>query len=67
MYIDPGFGSLLFQAAAAIVAVCGAYFAATKGWFRKLFSKKNTPKPEETAAEEKPEKDSGTDSDGFLK
>lgn len=64
MYIDPGFGSLLFQAIAALAVACGAYFVATKGWFRNLFGKKKTPKPDPGTRKKT---DSETDSDGFLK
>lgn len=39
MYFDPGIGSLIIQAAIAMLAVLGGYFAIAKtklkNWFRK--------------------------------
>lgn len=59
MYIDPGFGSLVFQAILALLISLGAYIVKMKGWF-SVFKKKC---PSKTPVE----RNDNIDKNGFLK
>ena len=58
MYIDPGFGSLLFQGA------CVAYFAFCKAKVLGVFRRKKKEEEDSSSASVSP---ADTDEDGFLK
>ena len=65
MYIDPGFGSLLFQSAAAVAAACAISWAAASGKVKALFRSKKSVSSEEAVSPEK--EDPKIDENGFLK
>lgn len=71
MYVDLGFGSMLFQALAAALIACGAYGIACRRGLRKYFHKlqeedsKITPPPDPNPKNRPPRID--TDENGFLK
>lgn len=64
MYIDPGFGSLLFQGVAAFLAACVAYFAFCKAKVLGVFRRKKKEEKDSSSASVSP---ADTDEDGFLK
>lgn len=65
MYIDPGFGSLLFQSAAAVAAACAISWAAASGKVKSLFRRKKSVPPADAVSPEKT--DPKIDENGFLK
>lgn len=64
MYIDPGFGSLLFQGVVAFLATCIAYFAFCKAKVLGVFRRKKKENGGSPAASSLP---ADTDENGFLK
>ena len=68
MYIDPGYGSLVFQVAAALAVSFGAFWLASWEKFRGLFFKKGKNPAEKPEKEERGfSSASSVDEDGFLK
>ena len=65
MYIDPGFGSLLFQSVAAVAAACVISWTAASGKLKSLFRRRKSVPHSEAVSPEKA--DSEIDENGFLK
>lgn len=51
MYLDPGFGSMIFQLIVALIAGLGAYLALAKKKAISLFNKKNKTNMEDSNEE----------------